>query len=200
MPLDAAWGQVGARVRDVSTPVRDAFAAAARHAIERHDEWDSPHSFETLHWDGEKLTTMTYACIMTDVTDYAKVMIGLAKEEIGKHPDDPAYGYLLQTESHRATKPGPEASAAEREQYDRDLRERTFHKRPDAVEVCSAWVADIHGRLWFAEKERDNPGHVREVFYRPGATLPAFGGPVIDALLAVAQATGVLCHGLPGPD
>lgn len=36
----------------MTPPPRDVFAAAARNAIERHDEWDSPHSFETLHWDG----------------------------------------------------------------------------------------------------------------------------------------------------
>jgi hypothetical protein len=179
-------------------PSRDMFAAFARAEVSRHDEWDSPHSFQTLHWDGEKLTVLTYACIMTDMNpvSYPAVMTGLAREELEKHPDDPAYAYLLQTESFRVREPGPEAPAAEREQYQRDRAGRAFHERADAVEVCSAWVADIHGRLWFAEKTRGEPG-IREEFYRPGSN--EMGGPVIRALLAVAQATGILGHGLPGP-
>jgi hypothetical protein len=110
----------------VTPPPRDAFAATVRRALDMHDEWDAPHSFETLHWDGTKLTTMTYACIMTDIkpSDYPAYMMALAREELEKHPEDPAYGYLLQAEGHRVTEPGPEASAAEREQFQRDRRER----------------------------------------------------------------------------
>jgi hypothetical protein len=181
----------------MGVPPRSVFAAAARKAIDAHDEWDAPHAFETLHWDGEKLTTLTYACIMPDMdpVSYPAVMTGLAREELEKHPGDPAYGYLLLAESFRVQSPGPEASAAEREQYDRDRAGRTFHERPDAVEVCTAWAADIHGRLWFAEKARYSDG-IREEFYRPGSSAP--GGPVIRTLLAVAKTTGILCHGMPG--
>jgi hypothetical protein len=184
----------------VSAPPRDAFAAAARHAAERHDEWDAPHSFETLHWDGAKLTTMTYACIMQDMppAKYPQVMMGLAREELEKHPDDPAYGYLLQVESFGMREPGPGDTAAYRERYDDARRNRTFRLQPDAREVCTAWAADIHGRLWFAQKDRgDPPGQVAEAFYRPGSPrMP--GGTAIRALLAVAEATGILCHGIPG--
>jgi hypothetical protein len=182
----------------VSPPPRDVFAATVRRALDMHDEWDSPHSFETLHWDGTTLRTMTYACIMTDIkpADYPAYMTALAKEELEKHPDDPAYGYLIQAEGYRVTEPGPEASAEEREQFQRDRRERNFHKRADAVETCSVWAADIHGRLWFAEKARDRDG-VRERFWRPGVSASAPGGPWIDALLAVATTTGILCHGMP---
>jgi hypothetical protein len=39
----------------VTPPPRDAFAAAARHAVERHDEWDAPHAFDVqrsrLGWE-----------------------------------------------------------------------------------------------------------------------------------------------------
>jgi hypothetical protein len=183
----------------VSVPPRDAFAAAARLAIERHDEWDAPHAFETLHWDGEKLRTMTYLCIMNDVDPpkYPALMARAALEELEKHPDDPAYGYLLQVESHGVSKPGPQASEAEREQYERDRLGRTFHKRPDAVEVCQVWAADVHGRLWSATKRRgDESGYIHEVFYQPGR---APGGTAIRGLLEVAYATGMSAWGLPGP-
>ncbi len=179
-------------------PPRDAFATAARLAIDRHDEWDAPHSFETLHWDGEKLRTMTYACIMTDIApaDYPKVMAGLAREELEKHPDDPAYGYLLQVESFGVSKPGPGASEAERERFERARLTRTFHEQPDAVEVCQVWAADVHGRLWAATQRRNDPGHVHERFYPPGR---APRGIAIRALLDVAYATGMTWWGLPGP-
>lgn len=183
----------------MSAPPRDVFAAAARLAIERHDEWDAPHAFETLHWDGAKLTTMTYACIMQDMPParYPQVMAGLAREELEKHPVDPAYGYLLQVESFGVSEPGPGASEAEREQYERDRIGRTFHERPDAVEVCQSWAVDVHGRLWAATKRRgDESGYIHEVFYQPGR---APGGHLIRALLDVAYATGMTAWGLPGP-
>lgn len=182
----------------MSPPPRDVFAAAARKAIEDHDKWDAPHSFETLHWDGEKLRTMTYLCIMTDVNppDYPKVMARAASEELERNPEDPAYGYLLRLESFGVREPGPEASEAEREQYRRDRLARTFHERPDAIEACTAWAVDVHGRMWAATKTRDNPGRIHEVFYQPGR---APGGSAIRGLLRVAYATGVSFWGLPGP-
>jgi hypothetical protein len=64
----------------MGVPPRSVFAAAVREAIDAHDEWDAPHAFETLHWDGEKLTVLTYACIMPDMdpVSYPAVMTGLA--------------------------------------------------------------------------------------------------------------------------
>jgi hypothetical protein len=186
----------------MSPPPRDVFAATVRRALDMHTEWDSPHSFETLHWDGEKLRTMTYACITTDIdaVKYPALMMGMAREELEKHPEDPAYGYLVQAEGHRVIEPGPGASAAEREQFRRDRLGRTFWKRPDAVEVCTVWAADIHGRLWFGEKARNQPG-IREAFFGPGGTSAGaarrMGGSWPDALRAIAEATGILCHGMP---
>lgn len=182
----------------MTPPPRDVFAAAARNAIERHDEWDSPHSFETLHWDGEKLRTMTYCCIMPDVNppDYPAYMTRAAREEIGEHPDDPAYGYLLQVESFGMADPGPGASDAERARFNAARKGRTFHEQPDAVETCTAWAADVHGRLWAASKVRNDPGVIHERFYQPGRTP---GGHLIRALLDVAYATGMSAWGLPGP-
>lgn len=182
----------------MTAPPRDVFAAITRKVVEDHDEWDSPHSFLTLHWDGEKLSVRTFVCIMPDVdpVKYPALMMKAAREELEKDPDDPAYGYLIQGEFFGTTEPGADASEEERDQFRRDRLGRTFHQRPDATEACIAWAADIHGRLWSAAKTRTDPGHIHEVFYQPGR---APHGQMIDGLIAVAYATGVIGHGLPGP-
>lgn len=173
------------------------FAAAARKAIEDGHEWDSPHCFQTLHWDGEKLSPRTCACIMPDVhpAGYPALMDKLAREELEKHPDEPAYAYLLQIEAHGVIVPGPDAAEAEREQYRRDRLGRSFHQRADAVESAMAWVADVHGRVWSAAKPRRGPVVITERFYPPGK-VP--GGQAVAGLLSVAYATGVTAYGLPG--
>lgn len=179
-------------------PPRDVFAAAARKAIEDHDEWDAPDAFQTLHWDGEKLSCRTFVCVLPDVNppDYPALMAKAAIDELTKHPDHVAYAYLLQMEMFGVSEPGPDASAQERQRYDRDRIGRTFHQRDDAIEACVAWVADVHGRLWSAAKMRNRPGRISETFYQPGQ---APGGQMIRGLLAVATATGVMGYGLPGP-
>ena len=180
------------------TPPREIFAEAARKAIEAHSDWDSPHCFLTLHWDGEKLSPGTYACIMPDYdpADYPALMARIARERIEEHPDEPpAYAYLLQIEAFGLTEPGPAASPAEVERYKVARLTRTFHQHPDARESATAWCADVHGRLWNATKIRDAPG-ISERFYQPGR---APGGRLIRSLLSVAYATGMSEHGLPGP-
>lgn len=178
-------------------PSRDVFAAAARAEVSRHDEWDSPHSFQTLHLDRGSLGCRTLACIMPDIApaDYPRLMVKLAAEQHERDPRDPACGYLLQVESFGLEKPGPGASAAELAAFHAARRGRTFHEMPGAVETCTAWVADIHGRLWAATKTRDHPEHVQESFYRPGR---APGGHLIAGLLAVAETAGIMYHGMPG--
>lgn len=137
-------------------------------------------------------------CVLPDVDplDYPTLMAKAAVEELGEHPDEPAYAYLLQIEVFAVTEPGLDASEEEREQYDRDRIGRTFHQRNDAIETCVAWVADVHGRLWSAAKVRNRPGGISEAYYQPGSTP---GGQMIRGLLAVATATGVMAYGLPGP-
>jgi hypothetical protein len=182
----------------VSIPPRDIFAAEARRAIEMHDEWDSPHCFMTLHWDGEKVSIGTYASIMLDIepTAYPAYMISLARDEHEKNPDDPAYAYLLQAEFFGASEPGPDASDEEHAQFQCDRLGRTFHQRSAAEEVATAWCADVHGRLWAATKRRSKPGEIHEQFYAPGK---APGGQMIRGLLAVAYSTGMMAYGLAGP-
>jgi len=178
-------------------PPRDAFAAAARKAIEEHDEWDAPHRFETLHWDGQELSCRTYACIMPDIAprDYLRLMAKLAREEVEKHPDEPAYAYLLQIEAFGLAEPGPDASGAEKERYRAARIGRTFHRHPERIETAIAWCADIHGRLWAAATRRGKDG-ISENFYPPGK---APGGLMVGGLLACAYATGMSAWGLPGP-
>lgn len=180
----------------MGAPPRSVFAAAARAEVESHVEWDAPHCFQTLHLDGGQLAVRTMACIMTDIhpTGYPALMAKMAGEEYARDPGDPAYAYLLQVESFRMTGPGPEAPAADLAAYHAARRGRTFHLMPEAVEVCTAWVADIHGRLWSAEKTRQHPEAVHEVFYRPGKPP---GGQLITGLLAVAETAGIRFHGMP---
>lgn len=180
-------------------PPREPFAAAARHAIEDHTEWDAAHAFITFRWDGAKLSAGTYACIMPDIEpdDYPQLMAGLALEELQKDPGDPAYAYLLQTEGYGVKPPGPDATDKERLQYRADRRQRRFHQRPDAVEIATAILADVHGRLWQASHTRSDPGVIAEKFYEPG-DYP--GGQLTIGLLAVARATGFIAYGLKGPE
>jgi hypothetical protein len=178
----------------VSIPPREVLARETREAIECHDKWDSPHSFATLHWDGEKLRTGHYATIMTDVPPdrYPALMAGIAREQLEKEPGDPAYAYLLQVETYGVTAPGPGAGDEERRQFDADRRNRTFHQRADATENAVAWCADIHGRLWAAAKKRGAEA-ISERFYTPGK---APRGQFISALLATAATTGASAYGL----
>lgn len=59
----------------------------------------------------------------------------------------------------------------------------------------AAWVADVRGRVFEAAKRRSRDG-VRETFY-PAGEAPSY--LLIKGLLAVAYATGMADHGLPGP-
>jgi len=130
---------------------------------------------------------------MTDVPPdrYPALMAGIAREQLEKEPDDPAYAYLLQVESFGVTAPGPGASEEERRQFDADRRNHTFHQRADAIESAVAWCADIHGRLWAAAKKRGGET-ISECFYAPGK---APRGRFISALLATAT-TGAAAYGL----
>ena len=170
---------------------RDVMSAEVRAAIERHDEWDAMHEFVTLHWDGEHLSYGTVGIIDPGIhpAQYGKLMAGLAAKQISAEPATLPYAYLLQIEGHGVLEPLPSASDEERAQFNRDRRERTFHKRADAYEFAQVWCADIHGRLWSATKRRDCPEDIQVRFYRPGA---APSGQLIEALISVAAATGSL--------
>jgi hypothetical protein len=166
-------------------------AAETRKAIERHTRWDTPHEFLTLHWEDRQLRPGLLGVIMPDIEpgDYPSVMAGWAAKQIGDDPLNQPVAYLLRVEGHGLAEPGPDASAAERTRYDAARRGRTFHAQPGAVETCTAWCADIDGRLWAASKVRGEPaGQLHQRMYLPGD--PAMlGGQIIDALRQLAAAT-----------
>jgi hypothetical protein len=179
----------------MAIPPRDAFAAYTRRVIEDHEVWDRPATFQTLHWDGEALHPWTHAVILPDVAarHLPAFMAGMAKDELDGHPDEPAYAYLLQFESHAVAPLGLDATEAERRQLREDQRRRSFHRRADAIEIVGAWCADIHGRLWSAVTAREDPGRIQEKFYPPGRHPD---GLLIRPLLSIASATGALYYGL----
>ena len=184
----------------MTTPPHSAYAEAVRRAVEDHDEWDSPHYFMTLHWDAEQqlLAPRTVVCIMPDISPekYHTIMARAAWKQRTEYPSDPpAYGYLLQFEGFTVEAPSQGADLDEQRRYDADRRNRTFHRRADAVETCIAMCAGIHGNTWVAVKRRGHPG-IEECTYRPGH---APVGQFFASLLGIAYATGMLDHGLPRP-
>lgn len=166
-------------------PPREPFAAAVREALEDHTDWDSPHHFTTLHWDGERLTPYTVVVIMQDIdaAEYPAHMAAIAAEELREHPGDPAYAYLLQFEAFGM----PDGLGT---------HERPFREQPEAIECAVAYCADIHGRLWTAGQQRGESA-IAVNFYPPGPRQPT--GRAIHALLTVAEATGHRAYGLPSP-
>jgi hypothetical protein len=166
-------------------------AAETRKAVERHTRWDAPHHFATLHWDGKNLYEGTHVVIIPDVCpdDYPLMMATTAARRVAEHPADPPVAYLLQIESHGVTEPGPGATRAERAGFDAARRWRTFYQQPDAVEVCVAWCADTDGRLWAAEKRRDDPaGAIHQQMYTAD-DIERVGGQMIEALFMLGGAS-----------
>lgn len=169
------------------TPPNEVLAAETRRLVtDLHDEWDAPHQFVTLRWDGERISYGVVACLMLDIhpAQYPQIMAGFVREQSRRRDLPPMCACAVQVESHGVTEPGPDASVAERLAYDRDRVGRTFHQRPDAIESADAWCADSYGFLWSAAKRRDDPRTIIERFYKPG-TAP--GGHLIAAVLAAAR-------------
>lgn len=177
---------------------RTALADATRRITEEHTDWDSPHQFITLHWDGKQISHGTFAVITPDVhpTIYPSVMAKIAREELEGERRDSVYAYALQIEGWGVVEPKPDASLDERVQFEADRLGRKFATRPDAVEIATTWCADVHGRAWAATKRRTHPGLVEEEFWAPDTT-PRPGGRMVTGLLDIAHLAGVLVHGLP---
>lgn len=173
----------------MQTPPNEVLAAETRRLVaDLHTEWDAPHQFVTLHWDGQTISYGTVACIMADLhpTRYPQVMARMVLEQTQRRHLPPMCACALQIECFGVTEPGPDASAAERAQYQRDRVGRTFHQRPDAVESAVAWCADPYGFLWSAAKTRRDPTKIVESFYQPGQA-PAPGGQMVAGVLAAAR-------------
>jgi hypothetical protein len=177
---------------------REQFAAFTRRVIDGHTEWDGLHAFMTLHERDGDIAVGTYAALdpAIDPNRYPAMIANLAAEQYEKDPGLLTVGYCLQIEAHGVTGPGPGATAAERETFERARITRTFHQLPTAVESAVAYTADIHGRLWTAGKIRGRDG-VSEHYYPAGDRH--ISGQMVRALIAAALATRAVQHGLPLP-
>jgi hypothetical protein len=177
---------------------KEAFRVFTRQVAEAHGEWDTPHEFVTVHWNDDHLVPRTVGVLAPDIlpTKYPQIMAGLAMKEIElTGAEDVAVAYLLRVEVFGVPDPGPDATEAEREQFDSDARNRRFYTRPDAEEALWVICADVYGRIWVATKLR-REGKIHEQFHPPDQP-PA--GQLVRGLLAVAYATGTSHYGLPGP-
>jgi hypothetical protein len=180
-----------------AVPPREMFAAEARRITEMHTDWDSPHQFITLHWDGERVSYGTVAMITTDVhpTMYPGVMAGIAREALTGEDRANLYAYALQIEGYAVVEPGSDATEEERRRFLADRVGRRFSERQDAVEIATTSCVDVHGRIWTATKRRDKP-EIDEKFWAPDAT-DAPRGHLAEGLLNVARITGAVLYGLP---
>ncbi|GIH69475.1 hypothetical protein [Sphaerimonospora thailandensis] len=175
-------------------PGREVLAATVRQALDAH-EWDTLHEFRTLHWDGEQITTGTLAAIDPSVhpTDYPALMVKVARTAVEQQQEvSTLHAFLLLFEAHAVMAPSDDASDDEQARFQRDRLERRFYQREDAVELATAYCADIHGRLWSATRRRDT-GAVEQHFYPTPEGAP--GGAFVNALRAVAQAAGAVLFG-----
>lgn len=123
----------------------EAFAEYARYAMSTHDEWDSPHFFQTLHYKDGSVYPAVIACIVPDFPPehYPVAMAKIAGEDAEENTDPPACGYLLQFEAFGA----PDATPQEQ-------RDRTIHKRADRDEICSVMLVSVEGKVWQVIKRR----------------------------------------------
>jgi hypothetical protein len=174
-------------------------AGQARRMIEMHNgEWDSLHAFATLHWDGTAFSIGTWAAIDTgySLSAYPAIMRKMSSEAIGRDRESPPYAYALQIEAHVSGLPA-EAPAEDLAAMAADLNAGKLHLRPGARECVQAWVADIHGRLWFARKFRD-AGAIEEEHWP--ATAPQ-RDLLTASLVATGRMTGLAAWGLePTPE
>ncbi|MEW9530555.1 hypothetical protein [Microbispora sp. NPDC049125] len=192
---------------------RNAPAPAIQGFVDRHaiggPDWNGPHTFATVTWDGSDLGVHTWVSITTDVHpgQYPKVITRFSRDAVieanraranGVEPN--LYGYLLVAEFWRAPEPRWDAPAKAHRRWDADRRNRTFHARTDAVETRIAMFADIDGRAWMTELERRTRALRRHFFegYLDGPRT--VGGPFLSVLAASARATGVFAYGDPMPE
>lgn len=181
-------------------PPQKDVAAYVEQWLAARDGWDQPHELISLHWRDGKIEVGTLSVIDTSMPPdmYPAVIAKAAREEIAAESLQTLFAYLLVIEVHGVRALPDDASAAEREQFDRDRRERRFHARPDAEEIAVAWCADIYGRLWSSARRRTDPDKIESHVYRPGQPNTP-GGQMIRALTVAATATSTALYGTGAP-
>lgn len=172
-------------------------AVSGRAADPGDSVWDQPPMFTTWTWDGTSLSPRAPAVLDSSVHPdlLPELITSLAARDYAEHEGPPyAYAYQLTFEGFAVAGPAADASLGMKLLHEIDRAARAYHKRIDSIELVSALVADVHGRLFTATAYRSERGHVEERRYPPGRHP---GGKVSTALIAAATATGHLAYGYP---
>lgn len=158
----------------MTVAIEQKLAELARAEIERHDEWDSLHTMMVICRTGDdSVSVRTVAAIdpAFDPVMYPVLIEALAKESASK--GEPPYALLLQIEAYGAT-------VSDEERLRLHATGGSLKDRPDSREECWAWVADVHGNLWSAMKDRDEEDVIDEQVYE--ASNKSYDGRFIKAL------------------
>jgi hypothetical protein len=133
------------------TPPADEIERHIR-AVLDHDEWNAPHTFRALSWNGAYLGTPVLAVIdpAIDPPDYPRALNEVVARSLSRnaadHSSAPIVAYTLQIEAH-----GVELTPEQRAAVDR----HALRTLPEAIEQCFVMTADLAGRAWTASKRRD---------------------------------------------
>jgi hypothetical protein len=150
-------------------------ATLVRHAVEDYEIDGAAPYLVCLYRDGDSFAFGSGAIFMIKhAKDFPGALKAASEDYHKEHPEAPAVAYLLVLEATLLSDPG--------------------------IESARAYFADIHGRLWRAVKRSDRPG-IKENYYPPGKWNGEYDEmrDITHSLLAVAYYTGMMYHGLPGP-
>ncbi|MBF6301204.1 hypothetical protein IU459_27200 [Nocardia amamiensis] len=148
------------------SPAEDEMVRVTNATVAGHDEWDSPHYFTALAWDGTRVFATMVTVIDPGVRpqDYPPVLLEVMSKHLADRLRDkpgaaPVVACMLQVETFGLrTGPGgmiPEERAA--------LHRGELHMLPHRTEAVIVMTADIAGRMWSAAKERGWDGGPDEV-------------------------------------
>ena len=170
---------------------REALARFTRKLVDDHDEWDSPHTFATLYPDGGGVRVGTWATLDVPPGDYPARILAIVAGEVAKTlaggGAELPCAFALRIEAHCVEAPPDDADPLHHELLDADRAARALHTRPDADEVCDAWLVDVDENVWHAtKKRRGEPGTVEEHHW-PAGSVDSPGGTMLKALVACSR-------------
>jgi hypothetical protein len=177
----------------------DQCAAVARGAVELHTGWGCPATFSILVRDDSGLTPRLTAVLdpeLEPATDYPAAMERFTSWHLTEHPGEPPWAFQLTYEGDSAREPAKDAPAEEHARHRAAVDAGRIASLPYARVMFAVWCVDVHGRGWRAYHFEDDPGVICEEYFQAG-TIPATG--MLRGLVRVAYATGMIAHGLPGP-
>ncbi|MEU4576055.1 hypothetical protein [Nonomuraea sp. NPDC023979] len=178
-------------------------------------QWDLPHLFVPLRWDGSRMSAgpAHQIEVTTRPNAYPDLLAGLASDDaheqarLAREGEEPTlYGYMLLQEMYSVEHSPATATPLEERRWKRDSAERRYHERPDARESCMVLAADIDGRYWQAIRFRHTPKQVRRMFWQSvdspcisksrehrGARFP--GGISTMTMMRIAKALAMVLYG-----